>query len=81
MTAAEEEVAAASLVVTAGMLKAESVGLVLSADAITAILTIPSSHASELLESVSAKHETLRDPSNYIVSTISKGYVPKGPQY
>jgi len=81
LTAAEEETAAAALVATTGMQKAEAVGLLLKADAITAILTIPSTHASELLESVAAKHETLRDPSNYIVSTISKGYVPKGPQF
>ena len=81
LTAAEEEVAVVALIATPGMQKAESVGLLLSADAITAILTIPATHASELLETVSARHESLRDPSNYIVSTISKGYVPKGPQY
>ena len=81
LNAEEEEVAVVALIATPGIQKAESVGLLLSADAITAILTIPATHASELLETVSARHESLRDPSNYIVSTISKGYVPKGPQY
>ena len=81
LTAAESEVAAAALIETPGMARAESVGLQLSDEAVRALLTIPSGHASELLEVVSAKHETLRDPSNYVVSTILKGFVPKGPQY
>ena len=77
LSAAEQEAAAAELINSPGMQRAESIGLQLSDEAVKALLTIPSSHASELLETVSEKHTTLRDPSNYVVSTIAKGYVPK----
>ena len=79
LSAAEAEAAAAELIKSPGMLKAESIGLQLSDEAVKALLTIPSSHASQLLESVAEKHTTLRDPSKYVVATIAKGYVPKGP--
>ena len=79
LSAAEAEAAAKELINSPGMKRAESIGLQLSDEAVKALLTIPSSHASELLESVAEKHTTLRDPSNYVVSTIAKGYVPKGP--
>eukprot|EP00913_Durusdinium_trenchii_P001958 g1811.t1 len=53
LTAQEEETAAEALLSTPGMAKAEGVGLILSEDAIRAVLGIPTMHASELLESVS----------------------------
>lgn len=59
------------------MQKAEAMALDLSEDAVKALLTLPSMHASELLETVAEKHETLRDPSNYVVSTIARGYIPR----
>jgi len=71
------EAAAASLIATKGMQKAEEVGLALSDEAVKALLTIPASHASEILEAVADKHTELRDPSNYVVATISRGYVPR----
>ena len=80
LSAAEAEAAAAALISSPGMQRAESIGLQLSDEAVKALLTIPCSHASELLETVSEKHTTLRDPSNYVISTIAKGYVPRGPQ-
>ncbi len=78
LSATQAESAAAALLETPGMKKAEAVGLDLGEDAVKALLTLPSTHASELLETVAAKHETLRDPSNYVVYTIAKGYVPRG---
>ncbi|CAE7867875.1 HUA1 [Symbiodinium necroappetens] len=49
LSAAEAEAAAAELIKSPGMLKAESIGLQLSDEAVKALLTIPSSHASQLL--------------------------------
>eukprot|EP00439_Symbiodinium_sp_Y106_P083518 s1605_g23.t1 len=72
LSAAEAEAAAAELIKSPGMIKAESIGLQLSDEAVKALLTIPSSHASQLLESVAEKHTTLRDPSKYVVATIAK---------
>eukprot|EP00435_Cladocopium_sp_Y103_P002453 s1122_g1.t1 len=46
------EAAAAALINTPGMQKAEQAGLSLSDDAVQALLTIPASHASEILEAV-----------------------------
>ncbi|CAL1126038.1 unnamed protein product [Cladocopium goreaui] len=59
------------------MQKAEQAGLSLSDDAVQALLTIPASHASEILEAVAEKHTDLRDPSNYVIATITRGYVPR----
>ncbi|CAE8666478.1 unnamed protein product [Polarella glacialis] len=73
----EYEAAAAALINTPGMKKAEAVGLQLTDDAVQALLKIPAMNASELLEAVAEKHATLRDPSNYVVSTIARGYVPR----
>ena len=77
LSASQAEAAAGALLATKGMQKAEAIGLDLSEEAVKALLTLPSTHASELLETVAEKHETLRDPSNYVVSTIAKGYVPR----
>jgi len=71
------EAAAASLINTPGMQKAEEAGVSLSDDAVQALLTIPASHASEILEAVAEKHAELRDPSNYVIATINRGYVPR----
>lgn len=71
------EAAAAALINTSGMQKAEQAGLSLSDDAVQALLTIPASHASEILEAVAEKHTDLRDPSNYVITTITRGYVPR----
>lgn len=71
------EAAAQALIHTKGMQKAEAAGLSLSDEAVKALLTVPASHASEILEAVAEKHTELRDPSNYVVATISRGYVPR----
>lgn len=78
LSAAQAASSAAALLESPGMQKAESLGLDLSEEAMKALITLPSTHASELLEAVADKHETLRDPSNYVVSTIARGYVPRG---
>mmetsp|Transcript_84336 Transcript_84336/g.103345 ORF Transcript_84336/g.103345 Transcript_84336/m.103345 type:complete len:360 (+) Transcript_84336:83-1162(+) len=78
LSATQAESAATALLQTRGMQKAESMGLDLSEEAVRALLTLPSTHASELLEAVADKQETLRDPSNYVVSTIARGYVSRG---
>lgn len=77
LSGAQVQAAAAALMETPGMQKAEAMALDLSEDAVKALLTLPSMHASELLETVAEKHETLRDPSNYVVSTIARGYIPR----
>jgi len=77
MTGAEYEKAAKALIATPGMQKAEGVGVALSDEAVKALLTLPSAIASELLEAVAEKHATLRDPSNYVISTIARGYMPR----
>ncbi|CAE7617986.1 unnamed protein product [Symbiodinium natans] len=71
------EAAAQALINTKGMQKAEEAGLSLTDEAVQALLTVPASHASEILEAVAEKHTELRDPSNYVVATISRGYVPR----
>ncbi|CAK9021632.1 unnamed protein product [Durusdinium trenchii] len=71
------EAAAAALIQTPGMKKAEDAGVSLSDEAIQALLTIPASHASEILDAVAEKHQDLRDPSNYVIATINRGYVPR----
>eukprot|EP00913_Durusdinium_trenchii_P002326 g2148.t1 len=67
------EAAAAALIQTPGMKKAEDAGVSLSDEAIQALLTIPASHASEILDAVAEKHQDLRDPSNYVIATINRG--------
>lgn len=69
--------AAATLAASKGMLKAQQAQLQLNDDAVRALLQLEPGHASELLETVADKHATLRDPSNYIVATIARGFVPK----
>lgn len=74
---AEYEVAAAALINTPGMQRAEAVGLQLTDEAVHALLRLPSPHASEILDAVADKHAELRDPSNYVVATIARGYSPR----
>jgi len=59
------------------MKKAESMGLKLTDEAVRALLTLPDYAASELLDAVTEKHTELRDPSNYVCSTIARGYLPR----
>jgi len=71
------DAAAARLASSKGMLKAQQAQLQLNDDAVRALLQLEPAYASELLETVADKHATLRDPSNYIVATIARGFVPK----
>jgi len=59
------------------MAKAEASGVQLTDEAVQALLTLRPEHASEILEAVAEKHTTLRDPSNYVVATIARGYQPR----
>jgi len=59
------------------MAKAEASGVQLTDEAVQALLTLRAEHASEILEAVAEKHTTLRDPSNYVVATIARGYQPR----
>eukprot|EP00933_Yihiella_yeosuensis_P005888 TRINITY_DN110496_c0_g1_i1.p1 TRINITY_DN110496_c0_g1~~TRINITY_DN110496_c0_g1_i1.p1 ORF type:complete len:373 (+),score=89.76 TRINITY_DN110496_c0_g1_i1:79-1197(+) len=77
LSPAEYEAAAAALINTSGMKRAEAVGLQLTDDAVQNLLKLPAQFASELLEAVAEKHATLRDPSNYVISTIARGYMPR----
>uniref|UniRef100_A0A7S1WKX6 Uncharacterized protein n=1 Tax=Alexandrium catenella TaxID=2925 RepID=A0A7S1WKX6_ALECA len=54
--------------------RAQEVGMTLSTDAQQALGGLPLEHASELLEFVLEKHGELRDPSNYIASTVARGF-------
>lgn len=56
------------------LLQAQQAGLTLSADATQALAGLPQEHASELLDFVLEKHGELRDPSNYIASTVARGF-------
>mmetsp|Transcript_86723 Transcript_86723/g.201789 ORF Transcript_86723/g.201789 Transcript_86723/m.201789 type:complete len:423 (+) Transcript_86723:38-1306(+) len=68
---------ASELAASRGMMKAQQAGLSLNDDAVKALLHLPPEHASELLENVADKCAVLRDPSNYIVATVARGFVPK----
>jgi len=74
----DDDTAASALINSRGMQQAEAVGLQLTDEAVHALLTVPTSHASEILEAVAEKHTELRDPSNYVVATIRRGYIPRG---
>ncbi|CAE8632377.1 unnamed protein product [Polarella glacialis] len=54
--------------------RAQEVGLTLTSEALTALAGLPPEHAAELLEFVLEKSGELRDPSNYVVSTCSRGF-------
>jgi len=69
--------AANQLLASKGMIKAQQAGLSLNDDAVKALLHLPPEHAAELLENVAEKCSMLRDPSNYIVATVARGFVPK----
>eukprot|EP00439_Symbiodinium_sp_Y106_P082035 s22_g21.t1 len=77
-SAGGDDTAASALINSRGMQQAEAVGLQLTDEAVHALLTVPTSHASEILEAVAEKHTELRDPSNYVVATIRRGYIPRG---
>lgn len=57
--------------------RAKQVGLAINGEALNAIAGLPSDHAAELLEFVLEKAPELRDPSNYIMSTIARGFKPR----
>eukprot|EP00933_Yihiella_yeosuensis_P065727 TRINITY_DN696_c0_g1_i4.p1 TRINITY_DN696_c0_g1~~TRINITY_DN696_c0_g1_i4.p1 ORF type:complete len:264 (+),score=76.46 TRINITY_DN696_c0_g1_i4:245-1036(+) len=81
LSPAEYEVAAAALMNTPGMKKAEAIGLQLADEAMQNLLKLPADAASELLEIAAEKSTTLRDPSNYINATIARGYQPRSGTY
>jgi len=54
--------------------KAQQVGLTLTNEALQALSGLPPEHAAELLEFVLEKSHELRDPSNYVVSTVARGF-------
>eukprot|EP00930_Biecheleria_cincta_P039125 TRINITY_DN26913_c0_g1_i1.p1 TRINITY_DN26913_c0_g1~~TRINITY_DN26913_c0_g1_i1.p1 ORF type:complete len:479 (+),score=123.46 TRINITY_DN26913_c0_g1_i1:110-1438(+) len=56
------------------LFKAQQAGLSLSNEALTALSGLPPLDAAELLEHVLEKSQELRDPSNYIVSTVARGF-------
>uniref|UniRef100_A0A7S4RER9 Uncharacterized protein n=1 Tax=Alexandrium monilatum TaxID=311494 RepID=A0A7S4RER9_9DINO len=72
--------AADRLGATRGMRRVQEAGLSLSDEAVQALMHLQAEHASELLETVADKHNTLRDPSNYIVATVARGFVPRAGQ-
>lgn len=55
-------------------LRAQELGLTLSNEAINALATMPQEHSDELMEFVAEKRQELRDPSNYIASTVARGF-------
>eukprot|EP00930_Biecheleria_cincta_P096875 TRINITY_DN88652_c0_g1_i1.p1 TRINITY_DN88652_c0_g1~~TRINITY_DN88652_c0_g1_i1.p1 ORF type:complete len:442 (-),score=107.77 TRINITY_DN88652_c0_g1_i1:30-1301(-) len=61
---------------TVGMMKAQQAGLQLNEEAAQALLKLPTDHASQLLEQTAERLDSLRDPSNYIMATIAKGFQP-----
>jgi len=77
VSGAEYEKAAKALIATPGMQRAEAAGVQLNDEAVKALLTLPAASASELLDAVADKHASLRDPSNYVVSTVARGYIPR----
>ncbi|CAE7195436.1 unnamed protein product [Symbiodinium sp. CCMP2592] len=71
------DVAASRLQSTVGMRKAEQAGIDLNHEALNALLRLPTPHASQLLEQVVDKKETIRDLSNYVCATVARGFHPK----
>lgn len=58
--------------------RAQDAGLPVSPEAQRALATLPLiEHAEELVDFVMEKRDTLRDPSNYIASTIARGFKPR----
>lgn len=62
----------------AALLRVQQAGVVLDDTAQGALTQIDPKHATEILEHVAEKAGELRDPSNYITATISRGYQPRG---
>jgi len=60
-----------------GMLRAQQASIVLTDEALQALMGLPLVHASELLDRTASKHGELRDPSNFILATIAKGFVSR----
>lgn len=54
--------------------RASEAGIGLSDDAAAALAQLAVEHAEELLAFVLSKHGELRDPSNYIASTVARGF-------
>jgi len=61
------------------MFRAQEAGLMFSDEALSALASLPNEHASELLCFVLEKHTELRDPSNYIASTVARGFKSRRP--
>ncbi|CAJ1334659.1 unnamed protein product [Effrenium voratum] len=59
------------------LLKAQQVGLALTNEALTALSGLSPEQAAELLEFVLEKSTELRDPSQYVVSIVARGYQPR----
>lgn len=58
-------------------LRAQEVNMPLDEQALKALAGLPSDHAVELLEGTIEKRDTLRNPSSYITSIVSRGFVPR----
>eukprot|EP00933_Yihiella_yeosuensis_P068361 TRINITY_DN7391_c0_g1_i1.p1 TRINITY_DN7391_c0_g1~~TRINITY_DN7391_c0_g1_i1.p1 ORF type:complete len:525 (+),score=139.87 TRINITY_DN7391_c0_g1_i1:37-1575(+) len=59
------------------LVRAQQAGLQLTNEALNAIANLPPEHSAELLEFVLEKGPELRDPSNYIVSTVARGFTSR----
>lgn len=58
--------------------RVRATGVVLTEEAAAALGSVPQLHAVEILDHVAEKAGELRDPSNYVVATIARGYQPRG---
>eukprot|EP00928_Gymnodinium_smaydae_P080756 TRINITY_DN64397_c0_g1_i1.p2 TRINITY_DN64397_c0_g1~~TRINITY_DN64397_c0_g1_i1.p2 ORF type:complete len:369 (-),score=98.70 TRINITY_DN64397_c0_g1_i1:65-1135(-) len=58
--------------------KAQAAGVPLTEEASSALLQAPMAHAAEILDYVAERAQEIRDPSNYIVATLARGYMPRG---
>lgn len=52
-------------------------GVPLSDEALRALASLPPEHAAELVDFVADSGQDIRDPSNYIAFTVSKGFVSR----
>jgi len=71
-----DDMAAAHLAASHGMVVLQQANIQLRDEAMQALLTLPTEHASQLLEQVASK-TGIRDPSNYVCATVAKGYLPQ----
>lgn len=63
--------------VDAALLRVIAAGVQLDAMAIQALASMKPEHALEMLEYVAENHMSLRNPSKYITSTVSRGFMPR----